>query len=78
LVQTLKMLGLPLVLWNRRYFDTRFAFTPARARCSAERLRAGDVVLLHDGNSKAPAHLIEAVRMLVARWGSRGSFGVLH
>jgi peptidoglycan/xylan/chitin deacetylase (PgdA/CDA1 family) len=78
LVQTLKMLGLPLVLWNRRYFDTRFAFTPARARCSAGRLRAGDVVLLHDGNSRAPAQLIEAVRMLVAEWRSRGSFEGLH
>jgi peptidoglycan/xylan/chitin deacetylase (PgdA/CDA1 family) len=78
LVQTLKLLELPLVHWSRRYFDTRFAFTPARARCSAKHLRPGDVVLLHDGNSKAPVQLVEGVRMLVEQWRSRGSFEVLH
>jgi len=35
-------------------------------------------VLLHDGNSKAPAQLVEAVRILIAHWQTRGSFEVLH
>jgi hypothetical protein len=72
------MLDLPLVHWNRRYFDTRFAFTPAKARCAAGRLQAGDVVLLHDGNSRAPGQLIEAVRVLVQQWTRRGSFEVFQ
>jgi peptidoglycan-N-acetylglucosamine deacetylase len=78
LIQTLRMLDLPLVHWNRRYFDTRFAFTPAKARGAAKRLHAGDVVLLHDGNSRAPGQLVEAVRVLVQQWARRGSFEVFH
>jgi peptidoglycan-N-acetylglucosamine deacetylase len=78
LIQTLRILDLPLVHWNRRYFDTRFAFTPAKARCAAERLKAGDVVLLHDGNSRAPGQLVEAVRVLAQLWAQVGSFEVFQ
>jgi peptidoglycan/xylan/chitin deacetylase (PgdA/CDA1 family) len=78
LLQTLRELDLPLLHWNRRYFDTCFAFTPAKARCVGERLCAGDVVLLHDGNSKAPAQLTHAVRAMVQCWTRHGSFEVFH
>jgi peptidoglycan/xylan/chitin deacetylase (PgdA/CDA1 family) len=76
LIQTLRLLDVPLVHWNRRYYDTRHAFTPAKARCAAARLRAGDVVLLHDGNSKAPGELVGAVRALIQDWTRRGSLEV--
>jgi len=35
-------------------------------------------VLLHDGNSRAPGQLIEAVRVLVQQWARCGSFEVFH
>lgn len=76
LIQTLRSLELPLVHWNRRYFDTRVAFTPAKARCAAARLGAGDVVLLHDGNSRSPGELVDAVRVLIREWSRRGTFEI--
>lgn len=38
----------PLVLWNERFYDTVFAWSEKRARRSAESLRPGSIVLLHD------------------------------
>lgn len=41
-------LGLPLVLWSERFFDTRFVWTRGRADRALSRLEAGAIVLLHD------------------------------
>lgn len=44
----LDQLGVPLVLWSQRFFDTTLPFTVARAVRAAERATAGEIVLLHD------------------------------
>jgi peptidoglycan/xylan/chitin deacetylase (PgdA/CDA1 family) len=41
-------LGLPLVLWRRRFFDSVWPWSVARADASLRRTRSGDIVLLHD------------------------------
>lgn len=38
----------PLVLWNERFFDAVWEWTPAKAEKSAAKLEGGSVVLLHD------------------------------
>lgn len=47
----LRELKLPLVLWNTRFYDTRFAWTRDKALRSLARARSGDIVLLHDRQS---------------------------
>lgn len=44
----LDQLGVPLVLWSQRFFDTALPFSVARAERAAQRAQAGDIVLLHD------------------------------
>lgn len=38
----------PLLLWSMRYFDAVFTWNAGRALRGLERLRGGDIVLLHD------------------------------
>ena len=42
---------LPLILWNHRFFDALLPWSPSRAQKSLNRLRPGDIVLLHDFQS---------------------------
>ena len=49
-------LGLRLASWTRRGFDTRTADTALLLRRLGDNLRAGDILLLHDGNAaRTPA-----------------------
>lgn len=41
-------LQIPLVLWNHRFFDSRWAWTQKKANRSLRRLQSGDIILLHD------------------------------
>lgn len=47
----LSHLGLPLITWNRRGYDTRCADCKTLLKRLTRNLGAGDIVLLHDGNS---------------------------
>lgn len=40
--------GIPLILWQRRFFDTVFPWTISAARLSLGRTYDADIVLLHD------------------------------
>ncbi len=44
----LKELKIPLVLWQKRYFDKAFDWKPARAIASLSSTDAGSIILLHD------------------------------
>jgi peptidoglycan/xylan/chitin deacetylase (PgdA/CDA1 family) len=48
LLQTAQELAIPLVLWNHRFFDTALVWTEEKALSSLEKLRPGDIILLHD------------------------------
>jgi peptidoglycan-N-acetylglucosamine deacetylase len=48
--QALDQLGLDLVHWTTRFYDTQFDWTPTRARRSLEVATPGDIVLLHDAH----------------------------
>ena len=41
-------LGVPLILWNERFFDAVVPWSLRRAEASAARFRGGSIVLLHD------------------------------
>jgi peptidoglycan/xylan/chitin deacetylase (PgdA/CDA1 family) len=47
----LSRIGLPLVTWSRRGYDTRCRIGETVLKRLAHNLIAGDIVLLHDGNS---------------------------
>ena len=44
----LRQLGMPLIHWSVRFFDTRFAWTAKKALGSLGAAQSGDIVLLHD------------------------------
>ena len=72
----LNRLGLHLVSWTRRGFDTRES-QPARVLGRLERgLAGGDILLLHDGHAQRSASgrpvLLEVLPQLVARAGALG------
>lgn len=48
LKKALKAKGLPLILWQTRFFDTQFQWTPKKAESSLVDASAGDIILLHD------------------------------
>jgi peptidoglycan/xylan/chitin deacetylase (PgdA/CDA1 family) len=50
----LKDLGVPLILWNRRFFDTQIQWTTARALFVMDKLNPGDIILLHDRVTRWP------------------------
>jgi len=66
-----RAVGLRVVGWTARGFDTR-AVDPARiVKRIARGLTPGGVILLHDGNI-APARLVSTVEKLLAELGARG------
>jgi len=51
LLWALKELKMPLIHWNVRFFDTQLLWTPKKALCAVDKLKKGDVILLHDTHS---------------------------
>lgn len=49
LVSALRLRRLRLILWDTRFYDTVFNWTPGDARKAAQSVRDGAIVLLHDG-----------------------------
>jgi peptidoglycan/xylan/chitin deacetylase (PgdA/CDA1 family) len=75
----LHRLGLELVSWTRRGFDTRVG-NPQRVLASLTReLARGDILLLHDGHARRTAGgaavLLEVLPQLVARCHAAGLHG---
>lgn len=63
----LARLGLRLVAWTRRGFDTRSADPATVSRRLMTGLQAGDILLLHDGSSaRSPAGVPVIVAVLPA------------
>lgn len=52
LVKVAENLKVPLIMWNQRYFDTTSALTKPKVQIHLKRLSPGDIVLLHDRQSK--------------------------
>ncbi len=55
LVRAAEKLGLQLILWNHRFFDTTMIWTLKKANRALNKLTAGDIILLHD-KQKASHH----------------------
>ncbi len=60
--QALGRLKVPLILWNKRFFDTTLPFTAARALRSLEQTNPGSIILLHD--RQRPARLLPFLKTL--------------
>ena len=58
----LNEMRLPLVLWDQRFYDTLFRFTPQRALRSLRHTQSGSIVLLHD--AQRPSLKSEFLRTL--------------
>lgn len=73
LKEALKAKGLPLVLWQTRFFDTRFQWTPAKAESSLVEAQGGDIILLHDRQSaKRISQFCEALTHYIRLARSQG------
>ncbi len=72
LSRALKKIGLPLVHWKHRYFDTVFPWTESSALRAAAKISPGDIILLHDIPRKDPGSFLKALDFLVARLRERG------
>jgi peptidoglycan/xylan/chitin deacetylase (PgdA/CDA1 family) len=57
LVETCTELSIPLILWNQRFFDTRYTLSKDRALVRASGFKAGDIVLLHDSTDRLQTNL---------------------
>ncbi|HET7369628.1 MAG TPA: polysaccharide deacetylase family protein [Gammaproteobacteria bacterium] len=66
--------GVTLVAWSLHSRDTRLASPEAIAARVLERVRGGDIVLLHDGHDLGGdrPHCVEAVRLILAGLRDRG------
>lgn len=51
LVRAAEDLQVPLIMWNKRYYDTTSSFTLAKIQKHLSQLSPGDIVLLHDRQS---------------------------
>lgn len=67
----LQKMGLRLVSWTRRGFDTRQRDARKVLGCLCRNLQAGDILLLHDGNSaltqKGNAVIVEVLPLLLQK-----------
>jgi hypothetical protein len=79
LVKVAKRKNLPLVLWNERFHDAVIPWSFNKASRSAERLRGGSIVLLHDRqNSKRIELFCGILASYIDRLKNRGlTFGKL-
>ena len=76
LAPVLQRMGLTLVSWTRRGFDTREADVQRVLERLARGLAAGDILLLHDGNAARSAQgrpvVLEVLPLLLARLQAMG------
>lgn len=69
----LRELKMPLVLWNRRFFDTAFSWTPERALRSLRATTSDAVILLHDRqHPKRLETFLGTLEMYIAAAKDRG------
>ena len=52
LIWALKELKIPLIHWSVRFFDTQFLWTEKKALYAVNRLKKGDIILLHDTHNR--------------------------
>jgi peptidoglycan-N-acetylglucosamine deacetylase len=75
-VRVLRQEGYAPLLWSITCYDWRRTATPAKLVRRATRARDGDIVLLHDGSHKDPAHdrgaSIAATDEVLDRLGAEG------
>ena len=64
--------GLPLVHWNRRFFDSVLPWSQSKATRAAERAEPGDIFLLHDVPHRNPEEFLRALGLLVRRLREKG------
>jgi peptidoglycan-N-acetylglucosamine deacetylase len=71
--QAARELKIPLVLWNKRFFDTVLPWTAARARRSGGNIAGGSIVLLHDRQraGRLP-HFCRALEIFIRAVRERG------
>ena len=70
-------LGLKLVSWTRRGFDTRRSDVEEVAALLAEGMAAGDILLMHDGNcARTPGGLPVVLHVLPRLLGQAQSLGL--
>lgn len=69
----LDKLQIPLIHWNKRFFDTQIPLTHKRVKKAVQKLNAGDIILLHDGKSvqKFP-HFLENLEFFIQKAQERG------
>jgi len=76
LAPVLQRMGLTLVSWTRRGFDTREADAQRVLERLTRGLAAGDILLLHDGNAARSAQgqpvVLDVLPALLARLSSQG------
>ena len=70
--RVLRGLRIPLIHWNTRFFDTTFGFNERKGKKAASRLRAGDILLLHDGNCRDHEKFLAGVQSLVTEGQALG------
>jgi peptidoglycan/xylan/chitin deacetylase (PgdA/CDA1 family) len=75
-LRVLKQEGYVPLLWSITCYDWRRTATPPKLVRRASRARDGDIILLHDGYHKDPAHdrsaSIEATDQVLARFTAEG------
>lgn len=72
LVKVLRDKNIPLILWNRRFFDTAYRFTAEKAKRAAQQIAPGDILLLHDGNNRDAATFTAGLERLLETGKARG------
>ena len=71
--RALSKLGIPLVLWDERFYDTRFSWTIERANRSLARINPGAIILLHDRQKAARViEFTETLSFFIAEGQKRG------
>ncbi len=78
--KALNDLDLPLILWNIRFFDTQIQWTKKRALSVIDKLKPGDIILLHDRSVGWPIeNFLETLSVFIEKAQEKGflfqSFG---
>ncbi|MEZ4814369.1 MAG: polysaccharide deacetylase family protein [Bdellovibrionota bacterium] len=75
LAAVLRNLNVPLILWQRRAFDTVIKFTSRKASSMAHRSQEGDILLLHDSQKKSwQKDFIKGLQTLIVQLSKKGFF----
>jgi peptidoglycan-N-acetylglucosamine deacetylase len=71
--RALVQLKIPLVLWDKRYYDTQFLWTIERAKRSLERINPGAIILLHDRQKESRTRIFaETLSYFITEEKKRG------